>query len=204
MLIPLEQLRRFGVKPGPVLHVGAHTGEEAPAYKRNGFFPVWWVEGNPDLEHILRIRLRQYREHHVVIALLSDRVSEVPFHIASNGESSSMLELGTHLKEHPSVSYVSTKTLKTTTVDLLAKAGEIGRATFMNLDVQGAELLVLKGAREYLEGVQAVYTEVNDQELYVGCPLIEDLDDFLKARGFQFVGKRMTRNHWGDGIWRRP
>lgn len=204
MLIPLDQLGQFGVRPGPVLHVGAHYGEEASAYKGNGYGPVWWVEGNPDLIGRLKRQLFPYKDQTVITALVSDSEAEVPFHIANKTDSSSLLELGTHLLEHPEVHYTKTKTLKTTTVDKLFSLGLIGQATFMNLDVQGAELMVLKGSENYLAGVKTVYSEINTTELYLGCPLLEELNGWLSLRGFNLKWTTMWRGKsWGDGVWVR-
>jgi len=55
----------------------------------------------------------------------------------------------------------------------------IGDFNFMNIDLQGAELLALKGATEALTHVDAIYTEVNKIDVYVDCVKITELDSFL-------------------------
>ena len=205
VLIPLRDLvREYGVRPGPVLHVGAHRAEELGDYRREGFGLVWWVEGNPDLIPALRLKVAVAR-HHVVHAVLADRERDVTFHVASNGQSSSILPLGTHATEHPEVSYVRSWAARATTVDVLAASGALGQvpAPLVNLDVQGAELDVLRGAERYLGGVRWVYTEVNEKELYEGCALLPEMDAWLEDRGFVRLATHMTGHGWGDALYAR-
>lgn len=204
MLIPLQRLVMYGrVRPGPVLHVGAHMGEEAEDYDRLGFAPVYWIEANQDLWAPLEKRLSPYGEQHVVPALVADKAREVTFNIANNGQSSSILPLGTHAWEHPEVKYVGHETRMATTVDTLLAEGKIQQAEFMNLDVQGAELDVLKGAKKFIRGVRTVYTEVNEQELYAGCALFPQITQFLNRQGFELYSYHMTPHHWGDAVYLR-
>jgi FkbM family methyltransferase len=57
---------------------------------------------------------------------------------------------------------------------------------FLKLDVQGAELLVLKGAEDRLKDVLVIHTEVEFVPLYKDQALFADVDSFLRARGFAF------------------
>lgn len=204
--MPLDYLMRVRkVQAGPVLHVGAHLAEEAAAYASAGFRPVWWVEANPMLVPALEERVKAYPDQHVIDAVLAERPRPVTLHIANNGQSSSILPLGTHAVEHPEVHYVAQIDLQATTVDALAAEKAIGQARFMNIDVQGAELEVLKGAETYLAGVQYVYTEVNEAELYQGCALMEELRSWLQDHRFDLVEEQLTRHGWGDALFtRRP
>ena len=54
----------------------------------------------------------------------------------------------------------------------------------IHMDVQGAELLVLKGAKEYLNKVNMIWLEVETVELYKGQSLRDDVVDFLTTNGF--------------------
>lgn len=204
MLIPLDTLiREHGVQPGPVLHVGAHLGEEAADYYRLRFGPVHWVEANADLIDQLKLRVRPYAGK--VVRAVPSFIADVPvtLHLASNGQSSSLLELGTHATEHPEVTYVGQKYLVTTTVDKLLTERVITQATFVNIDVQGTELDVLRGATTFLEGVSALYLEVNERELYKGCALLPEVDQWLSGRGFTRVATHMTNHGWGDALYVR-
>jgi len=73
-------------------------------------------------------------------------------------------------------------TLKTITLNSFYQKYNIplNRFDFINLDIQGAELLALKGATAILPFIKAIYTEVNEKELYENCGLIDELDAFLR------------------------
>ena len=64
---------------------------------------------------------------------------------------------------------------------------ELDGIDFVHMDVQGAELKVLKGAKKYLNKVKAIWLEVSNIELYKGQPLTSDIEDFMKSRGFELI-----------------
>ena len=74
---------------------------------------------------------------------------------------------------------------------------------FLNIDVQGYELEVLRGAEICLENVYYIIVEVNKAELYQGCPMVEEIDDFLSGFGFSRVETewRHNREKWGDALY---
>jgi FkbM family methyltransferase len=192
-------VKRHRVFPRGIVHIGAHEGEEADVY---GQLPVTWIEANPDLIDPLRRKLRRYRTHRVIEAAVSDREGQAPFHLASNGQSSSLLALGTHATEHPDVIYTGERTLTTTTLDALVAEHNI-KADLLVMDVQGAELMAMKGGERFLSGCVAVYAEVNTRPVYEGCPLLPEMMGWLDERGFELRELMMTCHGWGDALWVR-
>src|SRR5581483_5358136 len=77
----------------------------------------------------------------------------------------------------------STAEVKTTRLDDVEGLPAID---FMKLDVQAAELDVLKGATRTLESVLVIETEVEFVPLYKNQPLFGDIQVFLRDRGFLF------------------
>jgi len=204
MLIPLDWLNQEReLEITGIVHAGAHLGEEAKAYSEYTD-AVLWIEGNPDLIPQLRLNVAPYH-HDVVCALLgAESGLEVEFNVANNGQSSSVLELGTHLEKHPDVAFIESKKLLTRTIDDVVRSHWATGSNFLALDLQGYELEALKGADRTLQGARYVYTEVNVDELYVGCARLGDLDDFLAAYGFECVALNMAGDTgWGDGFWRK-
>jgi hypothetical protein len=112
------------------------------------------------------------------------------------------------MQHHPQVVVTGVTHHKTTTIDTFMKLVNKNPAlyNFWNFDIQGAEMLALKGAEESIKYVQALYLEVNSEEVYKGCPLISDLDTYLGARGFERVLTKMWDNGscgWGDALYIR-
>ncbi len=52
------------------------------------------------------------------------------------------------------------------------------------IDVQGAELMVLKGAGDFIKNIEAIWMEVESIELYANQPLKNDVESFMKSHGF--------------------
>jgi hypothetical protein len=69
------------------------------------------------------------------------------------------------------------------------------------MDVQGYELEVLKGASKFLSHIQFIYCEVNRAEVYEGCPMIEEIDQFLGEYNFERVDTNWAGDTWGDALY---
>lgn len=208
MLIPFDQLfKGYRIKAGGVLHLGANLGQEAKAYAEQGIQRVIWVEAIPEVYHQLVREMKPYPQAVCLCACVSDvDGKEVDFNIASNGgQSSSFLEFGTHSVEHPTVVFTRKVKLKTVRVDTLLKEMRltVGPDWFLNIDLQGAELLALKGMKDLLHLFRYAYIEVNVHELYKGCPMAREIDDFLAPFGLLTMRTKMTGNGWGDRFYMR-
>ena len=182
-----------------VLHVGAHKGEENDVYLEEGVpqNSIFWIEAIPELCTELAKRLPN-----VIQAVVSDSVGQVEFKITNHLGSSSILELKTHLIEHPHVQIIKRVQTNTILLDTISDQRDI-QADFLNLDIQGAELKCLRGFERGLSNVKAIYTEVNERELYANCVLLPELDAWLDQRGFIRVKTEMTQWGWGDALYIR-
>ena len=78
---------------------------------------------------------------------------------------------------------------------------EFDNFNFLNIDVQGYELEVLKGGAKTLEGIDYIYTEINRAEVYENTPHVDELDSYLKPYGFIRVESDWTGDTWGDGLY---
>lgn len=207
MLIPFKTiLDKYGIIPSGVFHIGASTGQEAKDYSDNGIKNVIWVEAIPYIFEELKKTLQPYSRMVAFNECIGDEDGkEVIFNVSSHGaQSSSILQLGTHKEAHPEVRYISSFKTKTKRIDTLLKEYEIDLTNydFLNIDLQGAELMALKGFGGELNKVNAIYIEVNKAELYIGCPLIEDIDTFLWLFGFERVETAWAGNtNWGDSLY---
>jgi FkbM family methyltransferase len=206
MLIDFRQLfPRYNINPKGVLHVGANVGEEAPVYLELGIKKQIWIEANPLTFIKLKQNLLQNPDALAFNECISDVDNkEVVFHISNNSsQSSSILELGTHLVAHPEVNYVDHLPMKAKRLaTILRDIQGVSNYDFLNIDLQGAELLALRGLSIYLHQFKAVYLEVNKEELYKGCALVGEIDEYLSHYGFKRVETKWCGNTgWGDAIY---
>jgi FkbM family methyltransferase len=76
--------------------------------------------------------------------------------------------------------------VETTPLDTCLASNDVDYADVVELDTQGTELDVLKGATRMLQdSVVAVQAEVEFAPMYAGQPLFADVDAFMRAREFQ-------------------
>ena len=204
MLIPLKDLqKKYRMEINGILHVGAHKAEELLAYAPYDA-TTFWVEANKDLYDDLMRRFGGSHTNFPICAVVGDiNGQEVKFNIANNGQSSSILELGTHKQAHPEVHYISEEVRYMERLDGIMDTYNIPSETnFINLDIQGAELLALRGLGEKLPQFDYIYSEVNVQSLYDGCCLLRDLDAFLSGGYDRVETEIIPQFGWGDAFWR--
>jgi len=203
MLIPIRELvGDFNLKVSGVLHVGAHEAEEALEYELFSWLPITWIEAQPELVNRLKKRLDSTKHTVLEAAIYDENEKELTFHISTNSQSSSLLEFGTHANNYPDVSNISQIKVKTKRLDAVLK--DLTVPNFINLDIQGVELRALMGLGTLLNAVDYIYTEVNRNEVYKECDLVEEIDQYLLKNGFKRVA---TRWHWlqgwGDALYVR-
>ena len=183
-------------------HIGAHDCEELTFYNNLGIKNEYivWIDAIPS-------KVNQATKRgipNVYNAVITDKDDEnIIFNISNNVQSSSVLEFGTHSKEHPGVVYVNKIQQKSITIDTFFERNNIdaSKYNFWNFDIQGAELMALKGATESIKYAKVLYLEVNEKELYKKCGLINDIDIFLSKYNFKRVLTKMTSHGWGDALY---
>ena len=187
---------------GGLIHIGANTGQECALYDSRDL-DVLWLEPLREAHRVLQANIRPYPKQRALCHLLTDR-DDVPtrFNIASNGgQSSSILELAQHRDIWPKIGFVAARMLSSITLDTLLRREGIPASAYQALviDTQGAELLVLRGAEETLAGVRYVKLEAADFEAYAGCPTLDQLTVYLRARGFVEMIRHEFARHPSGG-----
>jgi FkbM family methyltransferase len=200
----LRLLGGFGIVPRGVIHVGANTGQEFEAYAATNAETVVYIEPIQAVYAALKNKVEGTKGHFTVKALCSAVAGErLNFNVASNqGESSSILELSDHAKLFPDITYVEREEMITTTVDnIVSSRFAERRFDLMVIDVQGAELLVLKGAAETLKKIDAVFTEVSERPLYTGSCVWPEVDNFLGMYDFRLKYMAMNPYYYGNALY---
>ena len=210
MYLNLEKIiKDFNLNIRGSIHIGAHKGEEIFSYYRNNIKNIILIEANQNLIKYLKIKKTFYnflfkmKIDVLNFAAFSSENKELTFNVTNNSQSSSILDLKLHKSLYPSI-YVKKKiTVKTQTLNKLFENNfDIKNFNFINMDIQGSELEALKGADKILKKIDAIYTEINFDELYEGCVQAKELDIFLDAHNFKRV-ITVTPEHdtWGDALY---
>lgn len=173
-----------------VVHIGANAGQERDIYGALGLSVVW-VEALPDVYRQLCEHVACYPDQKAFSYLLTDEDgTEYDFGIANNGgQSSSIFDFADHKEIWPEVGYTGSIKLKSRTFQTMAESEGLDLSAYdaLVMDVQGAELLVLKGMGDLVDGFKWIRCEAADFEIYAGCCQLKDLDDYLLPRGFERV-----------------
>jgi len=206
MLISFEEINNIllskNINIFGSFHIGAHNCEELSFYNNLGIKneDVIWIDAIPSKVN----EAIQRGIPNVYNAVITDKDDEeVIFNISNNVQSSSVLEFGTHAQEHPSIIYVDKIHKKSITVDSFFERNNIdaSKYNFWNFDIQGAELMALKGATQSIKYAKAMYLEVNEAELYKNCGLINEIDTFLLEYNFKRILTNITEHGWGDALY---
>jgi FkbM family methyltransferase len=189
-----QVIDNFLSKSGGVLHIGAYEGEERDQYSRFGL-RVLWIEALPDTHKVLTENILSYENQTSLNVILGDKdVDSVNFHVSSNGQSSSLLKFSKNMGFE---GVVTTQVIQARmrSLDSLGMETNITDLDFWVIDVQGAELLVLKGATESLKFCHALLVEVSTTGFYQEGVLWEELNSFLENAGFVSIWEPNSISH---------
>jgi len=202
MLLDFEKLlKKYDMKISGVLHVGAHFGEEYLSYIDNGISRVVFIEPLEENFQVLKDRFGAVDDVKLINKGAGSEKKELKMYRASNNlVSSSVLKPKRHLTQHPDVLFDDGKTvIEIDRIDNMLD--DIIPYNFMNVDVQGYELEVFKGAGKFLDLVDFIMTEVNRDEVYEDCAQVEEIDEYLSKYAFKRVETSWDGDCWGDALY---
>ena len=202
MLLDFENLlRKYDMRISGVLHVGAHFGEEYLSYIDNGISRVVFIEPLKENFQVLEDRFGAIDDVVLINKGAGSEKKQLNMYRASNDlVSSSVLKPKRHLIQHPDVLFDDGQTvIEIDRIDNMLK--DIVPYNFMNVDVQGYELEVFKGAGEFLDRVDFIMTEVNRDEVYEGCAQVEEIDEYLSKYKFKRTETSWDGDCWGDALY---
>jgi len=203
MMLPFNRLlQRYNLKFKGVLHIGSNVCEERTLYDQNGINKQIWIDGNYYLIPQIEKNIAHNPNAKFILMIVGDEdLEEQTLHISNNaGQSSSVLELGTHLQEHPDVYFIEDIKGPQKRVDHMDL--DLTDIDLLNIDLQGFDLPALKGMGNLLHQFKAVFIEVNKSEVYKLCDQIPAVDKYLANYGFKRVETFFAPNKtWGDALY---
>jgi FkbM family methyltransferase len=210
MLLDLNNMvEKYDLDIGGVLHIGAHHGQEVEEYKRLGISKIAMVEPQPECQRILEDKFGSDESICLFKCAVGSKdtlgtTTTMYTETANTGQSSSLLKPVLHLSQYPHIQFTGTIEVELSTVDHLMQGLDSPESyNFINMDVQGYELEVLKGSTEHLKNVDYVMTEVNRAEVYEDCAMVRELDTFLQDFGMTRVETDWAGMLWGDALYVR-
>lgn len=204
MLIKFSKIvNKYGIPKG-IIHIGAYLMEERNDYISQGLHNTIWVEANPKVYSNIEFVNNEQNNERVFNYTISDEDNKLyKFYITNNGQSSSILELDKHKIHHPQIHISEIISVYSKKMETLLSENNINinDYDFLNIDIQGAELLALKGFGDLLNNIKYIYTEINTNTLYKDCALVSEIDEYLEGFGFKRVETSMTDFEWGDAFY---
>lgn len=179
---------------------GLDTQEFAVAFPAGRIFGF---EAHPEVFTRAFIATKDFPNVQLIPAALSDRSGLATFNQSSGDSdgSGSILEPGLHLVKHERVYFRDEDKVVVPTIKLddFVNETKIEQIDLIWIDVQGAELMVLKGAISSLAITKHVYCEVAVESGYVGGVNYEDLKFELAQHGFRPVIEFLPDKWGGEG-----
>lgn len=202
MLLSFENLiNTYNCKINGVIHIGGHYGEEHELYKKHDIQNIIYFEPIKSSFEILKNKVKD--EALVINKALGNDNKKVQMNVEKNnqGQSSSILNPKIHLQQYPWIHFTDKEEVEMIKLDDFEF--NKNNYNFINIDVQGYELEVFKGAKNILNNINYIISEVNRAEVYEGCPHIKDLCDFLKQFGFELEEVCWAGETWGDAFFKK-
>ena len=197
MIIEINEIiKKYNMNISGVIHIGAHYGEEVPNYVKVGIENIVLFEPLKENFEVLKKNILPYSNFNIkkYQVALGNKSTSIIMNLSSNNlESSSILKPKQHLNLYPDITFDRTEEVELQKLDDY----NCKNYNFINMDVQGYELEVLKGAKDTLNHIDYVYCEVNRDEIYEGNAYIEDIDKYLS----NYNMKRVETSWWYDSDW---
>lgn len=189
-----------------IFDIGGCEGEESVRYSR--IFPfssIFVFEPLPKNQKSITENIEKYKLGglKLIPMAVSDEVGITNFFVSSGhpetdeefdwdfGNKSSSL-LVPQKNNNPSwLQFNEQIDVQTITLESFLIENKINEVDFVHMDVQGAELKVLGGAKGFIKNIKAIWLEVADVEIYKGQPLRTDVEVFMKANGFYLIKSKL-------------
>ncbi len=191
--IPRESLKEWCI-------VGVHLGNEINSILSK--YPNLNIVGfECSNRYIKKLKKKFFHNKRVEIVnkAISSKNGKAKFHETSLAGNGSLLEIGELSKKSYGSIQKESFLVDTTTLDDVYKNKNLD---ILWIDVQGAEKLVLEGAKNTLKKIKAIFIEVSIKEgLYVDSSHMKELNDILVDNDFKLVLLGTDFNLTGNALY---
>jgi len=168
--------KKLGYFPNSVLDIGAYEGTWTSMIRE--IYPTatnTMIEANKEKKEILE----KLGNTHIVV-LGETEGKEIDYFKCKNG-----IPTGNGIyKENTEYKFEPEKRI-CTTLDMLFD--EQDRFDLIKMDVQGAELDIIKGGLRTIRKAECLLLELQMKEYNIGAPMAQDVICYLAQRGFEFI-----------------
>ena len=193
--IPRESLKDWCI-------VGVHCGKEIKAILEN--YPNVNILGFECSKRYIKSLKKKFASNsrvQIINKAISSSNGLANFYETSLKGNGSLLKIGDLSKKSYGSAQKESFLVETTTIDYLYKNKNLD---ILWIDVQGAEKLVLEGAKNTLIKIKAVFIEISIKSgLYIDSVTMKELDNILINSGFKLVLLGTDFNLTGNALYIR-
>lgn len=191
--------QKYNLEINGVVHIGAHHGEEHEIYHQLNVKDIIYFEPVSQTFNKLKERITDATLYNFAIGNDNKPIEMFIEHADLFG-CSSILEPSSNYDKSifSNKEIVEMRTLDSFNFDQ--------KFNFLNIDVQGYEMEVLKGAVRTLNNIDYILCEINkntDSKTmdYIGAASVEAVCGFLSKYNFELVEENWAGVSWGDGFF---
>jgi len=201
-------------EPYTIFDIGSRDCQQSIEFYN--WFPnakIYSFECNPNTISLCKKNIEPYADRITLIeGAVCDYDGEIPFFPINQektlttwkdgnpGASSLFKSNGTYTVEHYVQDEITTNCHR---LDTIMDNYSIQKVDIIWMDLQGAELLALKGLGMKLDDVQYIHTEVSHKEMYSGQVMYKELNSYIVSNDFTLLNDLSLQGWQEDAIYKK-
>jgi len=171
-------LKQCGFYPELIIDAGAANGtpELQSSFPDSTFF---WIEPLVEFENELKDLKNKFKGDYIITAV-GNETGELTIYVQDDKVGSSILSDHENVDIKKQARPIKVVTLK----EIADKRFQQFKKILLKVDVQGYELEVLEGAKEFLNNIDVIILEVSLFKFYPNWPEFYEVIDYMKKRSF--------------------